>query len=99
MAKKKYSLDVFKSHFVEIVTTVQISASTNSDEAFVERVQPMVIAGIFLDHDEQHVYIGDEEGKLSDTLNKNHCVHIGVSKKKDKLDDLLDSGPDTGSFN
>ena len=98
MAKKKYSLDVFTDQLVEVVTTTEITVSSDSDVGFINKTQPMIITGIFLAHDADWVYLGTEEGALSDTLNIHHVVHIGVTKKLDKYDAMLDDA-NSGSFN
>lgn len=90
MAKIKYSMDAFKSHFVEVVTTSTVSVTSDSEVGSLEKKQPIIISGIFLAHDEENIYLGDEEGILSDTISKLQYVHVGISKKRDRYDDLMD---------
>lgn len=100
MSKKiKYSLDLFIDQFVEIITTVQITAVYTTEEGMSEKSKPLVVNGTFLGHDEDNVFIGDEEGSLSDSISKSQIVNIGIAKSVDKYDDLLDSANNNGNFN
>jgi hypothetical protein len=98
MSKKiKYSLDLFCGQFVEIITTVQVTAVYTTDENSSEKSKPLVITGTFLGHDEENVYIGDEEA-ISDAVQKHQIVNIGITKTVDKYDELLDSADDKTGF-
>lgn len=99
MAKKKYSLEAFKDHFVEVLTTTNISSFQESELGISEKTQPFIMSGILLDYDENWAYLGDEEGRMSDSLNLDHIVNIGISKKRDEYDDMLDEAKHRGEFN
>lgn len=98
MAKKKLSLDSFIGQFVEIITTVNITSVYSTDDGVSEKSKPLVITGTFLGHDEENVYIGDEEGSVSDALNRNQIINIGITKTVDQFDALLDAADDKTGF-
>lgn len=97
MAKKKYSLDLFLGLFVEVITTVHVTMVQENIEGVSEKSKPLVVTGIFLGHDDGNIFIGDDEGKLTDSLTKSQVVNIGLVKTVDKFDDMLDSVEDRNS--
>ena len=100
MAKLKLSLDIFIQQFVDIVTTTNISVSNETDAGYMEKNQPLILSGIFLGHDDDNIFLGDDSGALSDCISKRQYVHIGISKVTDKYDQMIDSIEDrSGSFN
>ncbi len=91
MAKKNYNLQHFVGQFIEIITTVNITSVFQNEEGVSEKSKPLVVTGIFLGFDEEHIFIGDENGALSDCLFKSQIVNIGIAKTVDKYDELLDN--------
>lgn len=95
MATKKL-LEKFIGEYVDVLTEINVSLKNETEDGTFQKEKPYVISGYFTDFDENYLYLGAEENTISDAINLDYIVHVGVSTPFDKYaNDLDDSLPDS----
>ena len=82
--------DQLVGNYVEIITDRYVSMRSESEHGISEKRKPLVVSGYFLDYDDTWVYIGAEEGALSDFIKIKRIISIGVSTPSDAYEEILD---------
>ncbi len=94
-------MEKFVGQYVDVLADVSVSLRNETEEGMFEKNKPYVISGYFTGYDDENIYIGTEEGTISDCFNRQYVVHIGISKPYDKYESILDGvqTPSDENFN
>lgn len=78
----------FIGEYVQVITSFQLTTADSPDFAM-----PLIIEGFMADADEQYIYMGDQDGNITQAVKSDHVVYVQILDKESEFEELFSSLP------